>query len=106
MLLVGLYVKAVTMMDVVLACQVQAVFEAIQQLCTDAASRPARITVTVACMPCIYIYKIAQSVFVCYLSPPKLPDMQRPKLACRRVPTLGRTFVVFYVDRGHRWEEN
>jgi len=54
----------------------------------------------------IYIYKIAQSVFVCYLSPRNRLDMQRPKLACRRVPTLGRTFVVFYVDRGHRLEEN
>ena len=54
----------------------------------------------------IYIYKIAQSVFVCYLSPPKRLDLQRPKLACRRVPRLSYTWAGSFVDRGHHWEEN
>jgi len=54
----------------------------------------------------IYIYKIAQSVFVCPLSPPKRLDLQWPKLACRRVPTLSYTWAGSFVHRGHRLVEN
>jgi len=56
--------------------------------------------------PSIYIYKIAQSFFVCPLSPPKRLDAWRRNLACRRVTMLSYTWAGSFVDRGHRLVEN
>jgi len=54
----------------------------------------------------ILYYKIAQSLCVCPLSPPKRLDVRRRNLACRREMTMGRTSAGSHIDWGHRWEES
>jgi len=57
-------------------------------------------------MTAILYYKIAQSVFLCPLSPPKRLYVRRRNLACRRMTMLSYTWAGSFVDRGHRWEDN
>ena len=43
---------------------------------------------------------------MCLLSPPKWLDVRWRNLACRRLPSMCRTWAGSYFHRGHRCEEN
>jgi len=54
----------------------------------------------------MYLYITWEFLSVCPLSPLKRRDVLRRNLACSRMPSVCRSWVGSYVDRGHHWEGN